>query len=242
MDSETTRKLRNLAKQARAASSAREFIMYAHSYLLQLHDKPELINEIDKKVNKVSADSDKFLGSAWSGIKRYRNLHESGEPYELLRKLSEEDLPIDEANHNHRINLAKDRQNLTYFHNWVVKRAGLSTSISRKVVASSGDFHVLDDGSVTYQQIAIQLTPQKGRLLRELIKENGRPLSRSRVIDTLWNEAENTDRFLNRDISYQQVNRRISNIVSEINSSLRQYGNNSWHVVSAGETSYKFIP
>lgn len=108
-------------------------------------------------------------------------------------------------------------------------------------VGKVGAFTAHKDGSVSYVNSEIILKPGVKKLVHSLIAAKGRTLSYQEIVDTLWNDEDNTAGFLDSpDRTTANIKKRIGSIVSEANSNLIAYGGNKKHIISSGNTSYKF--
>ncbi len=110
-------------------------------------------------------------------------------------------------------------------------------------VGKIGVFTAHRDGSVSYTNSEITLKPGVRKLVHSLIVAEGRTLLYDEIVDTLWNDKDNTVQFLDKPgRTTANIKKRIGSIVSEANANLAAYGGNKKHIVSSGSTSYKFMP
>lgn len=105
--------------------------------------------------------------------------------------------------------------------------------------AKLGQFGAHKDGSVSYNDKPIKLNPEQKRLTHALIRARGTVLSYEQLVDILWSEETNTEKYL--DSPDRNIKKRIGNLVSEINSNLNAYDSKK-HLTASGSTSYKFVP
>lgn len=108
-------------------------------------------------------------------------------------------------------------------------------------VAKIGAFVAHKDGSVSYAKSEIVLKPSVRKLVHSLIAAKGMSLSYDKIVDTLWNDDDNTADFLDTPgRTTANIKKRIGSIVSEANANLAAYGGKNKHIVSSGNTSYRF--
>ena len=111
-------------------------------------------------------------------------------------------------------------------------------SFNRKVVTEYGEYKVLEDGSILISGNDIHLSPQQHRLVKAFIEARGKPLSKENIIDLMWGEEFGRENYLENPNSQSKIPKRISNMISVINSVLRTNTKNKWPIQhSSGQSS-----
>lgn len=102
------------------------------------------------------------------------------------------------------------------------------------VSTSHGVFSITISGAVIKNGRRIKLPAQQSRLMARLVQEHGKALSRAECIDTIWNEDNATDGYLdNPKHTPQHVNKTISNLVNKLNENLREEADRKQYIRKA---------